>query len=69
MQKIITRVPNGTIPRSIGKNFMACIFDDNGTIRKCIKFFGTWEEARKFAAKNPEYLMHGVATLTGTRKY
>lgn len=68
MQKVIARVPNGTIPKSIGKTFMACIFDDNGKLLKCTKFFRTWEEAEKFVEKNPEYRMHGV-NYAGTRNY
>lgn len=59
MQKVITRVPTGTTPKSIGKNYMACTFDDNGTLVKCKRFFSTWQEATEFAKKNPEYLMQG----------
>lgn len=61
MQKMITRVPAGTIPKSIGKNYMACIFDDDGKLCKCTNFFASWDEASEFAKKYPEYQMYGAS--------
>jgi hypothetical protein len=63
--KIITRVPENTIPYKCGERFMACtckVVEEKTETSKgkleldrCTDFFKTEEEARKFMQENPEY--------------
>lgn len=60
MSKVIVSVPDGTIAKKCGEKYMACILDDEGTLKRCTEFFKTREAAEEFVKENPEYLFFGV---------